>query len=234
MKAQQLTTISLVILLIGTHVTQAFKPSLLAEKEDSPIANGLEEIQSTGNNSYNKNVESIIVDLQYKKSENITGRPLYPKNAKAYLHPNAIRALKRAATKLRAHGYGITILDAWRPYTSGARLWNKAVELDLKGYYCPPNDSGHTRGIAIDVCLHDLNNPNQHLEMPSGFDDPLTTKHYHLCPEKVKRAEILRLAMNYAGFIGHRKEWWHFCLPNNYSYPIIKGSQKNLLPKMNY
>ena len=77
MNTQQLTAFLLAILLIGTQTTYAFKPNQLSKKEDNPIENGLEEIQCTGS----KKAGSIIVDLQYKKSENITGKPLYPKKA---------------------------------------------------------------------------------------------------------------------------------------------------------
>jgi len=177
--------------------------------------------------------EGIVVDLQYKKSENITGKALYPKNAKAYLHPKTIQRLKKAASILRAHGYGITLLDAWRPFNASARLWNKAVELDLREYYCPPDDSGHIRGVAVDITLHNLSNPSQTLKMPSGFDQPIS---YPVDPQSLENAQRLKMAMNQAGFVGHRKEWWHFSLPNDKDYLVVNGENHrgNGLPKMNY
>jgi D-alanyl-D-alanine dipeptidase len=176
--------------------------------------------------------EGITIELQYKTKNNITNKPLYPKNAKAYLHPDALNKLQRAASLLKPYGYGIIVLDAWRPYTAGAKLWNKALDLGLEAYYCPPEDSGHTRGAAVDVSLYKLTNPKTPVIMPSEFDQPITE--FPIPSEKAKNAQVLNNCMNKAGFVGHRREWWHFNLPNLKDYPIEEGENKNRLVKMNY
>jgi D-alanyl-D-alanine dipeptidase len=209
---------------------------LLTFSQSNAIASrpwGLKEVKTNPKSG-------ILVDLQYTKNDNITGRPLYPKNAKAYLHQDTLFALKKAASFLRVDGYGITVLDAWRPYIAGARLWNKAIELDLRDYYCPPKDSDHTRGTAVDITLHKLSDPTKKLVMPSEFDQPLFMAPKKPCLDSMQRAQTLKKAMNKAGFVGHRKEWWHFALPNqnlkeaNEKYPVIKGPLNKLIPKMNY
>jgi D-alanyl-D-alanine dipeptidase len=175
--------------------------------------------------------EGLIIQLEYKTKNNITGKPLYPKNAKAYLHPIALKRLHKALELLRPQGYGIILLDAWRPYIAGARLWNKAIELDLRDYYCPPIDGGHTRGVAVDITLFKLDSPNTKVAMPSEFDQPIT---YPISTEALKHSTILKNTMNKAGFVRHKKEWWHFNLPNLKQFPMIEENLKGDLPKMNF
>ena len=176
--------------------------------------------------------KNIKVDLEYKKNTNITGRALYPKGARAYLTPQALKMLQNAAKRLEAKGYGITVLDAWRPPLATARLWNKAFELGLKEFYCPPSLSGHTRGVAVDVTLHLINNPNTRIPMPTPFDSTNCTKK---APSELKEnSKILKASMKSSGFVSNPKEWWHFELPNATSYPIIEGKIKRSMPKMVY
>jgi D-alanyl-D-alanine dipeptidase len=212
--------------IMGTGTTTKAQADTLSERGGNPLSKGLRELVFEPRQG--------IISLQYKTGNNITGKPLYPKDAKAYLHPDAIKALKKATSYLNSQGYGITVLDAWRPSISGARLWNKALELGIEGYYCPPNDSSHSKGIAVDVTLHRLENPSIPVQMPTEFDEPTSPQRYPLCPEKTKRARILKEAMNKAGFIGHLREWWHFSLPNQKKYPLVKGERKRLIPVMNY
>lgn len=180
-----------------------------------------------------KDKEGLIIKLEYKTKNNITGKPLYPKNAKAYLHPIAASKLNKAIDLLRPQGYGIILLDAWRPYISGARLWNKAHELGLQDYYCPPKDSGHTRAVAIDITLYKLHSPTTKVLMPSEFDRPASTA-LPINPQALKNAELLKNALNKAGFVRHRKEWWHFNLPNLKDFPLIENNNRSKLPKMNF
>lgn len=182
---------------------------------------GLEEL---------KNKEGLIISLDYKTKNNITGKALYPSNAKAYLHPIAVKKLNKAIEILKPQGYGIIVLDAWRPYIAGARLWNKAIELDLRDYYCPPIDGGHTRAIALDLTLYKLNNPKIKVPMPSEFDTPVI---HPVNPQALYNANILKNAMNKAGFVKHKKEWWHFNLPNLKDFPLIEKNNKGNFPKMN-
>jgi D-alanyl-D-alanine dipeptidase len=187
--------------------------------------------------------EGLIIKLEYKTNKNITGKPLYPRNAKAYLHPIAAKKLDKAIELLRPLGYGIVILDAWRPYIAGAKLWNKAVELDLRDYYCPPDDGGHTRAVALDITLYKLHSPNTKVPMPSEFDEPSpkyepeSELKLYVSPDTIvgfENAKLLKNVMNKAGFVGHSKEWWHFNLPNLKDFPLIEKSTKRKLPKMNF
>lgn len=176
--------------------------------------------------------EGLIIDLQYKTKYNITGKPLYPKNAKAYLRPLALSKVHKAVELLRPHGFGLVVLDAWRPYIAGARLWNKAVELQLTNIYCPPSYSGHSRGIAIDVTLFNLKDPNNTVKMPSDFDKPITN--YPVPTNYSKNASLLKQIMNKAGFVGHANEWWHYNLPKIDNFSTIETNLKGGVPHMNF
>jgi D-alanyl-D-alanine dipeptidase len=201
---------------ILNNITTATPFNLIEIKEDE------KSVQNYG----------LLVNLAYKTSNNITEKPLYPKNARAYLHPIAYKKLKKATELLRAHGYGIIVLDAWRPYLAGARLWNKAIELDLRDLYCPPNDSAHSRGTAVDVTLFRLENKDLKIPMPSDFDQRLPKGPIN--PDALNNAKLLKDVMNKAGFVGHLREWWHFNLPNSEQYPIIKGEMRLKLPRMKF
>jgi len=155
----------------------------------------------------------LTVDLQYTSSNNITGEPLYPKNSKALGDKRLIAALKQAEAILEAQGYGITILDAWRPKEATRKLWNKAVELGLTNYYAPPQiGSSHNLGAAVDIGLHSLKEPQKLLDMPMKFDQT-DARLRNNSPEAKKNESILTSAMLAAGFIRHPLECWHFSYP---------------------
>jgi len=153
-----------------------------------------------------KEEEAVKIDLRYKTAENITGRRLYPQNFQAYTRPEVLSAISRAAETLKPMGYGLLILDAWRPPVAAALLWNSAVEQGLRWMYAPPGISGHTRGSAVDVTLFSLDG-DEEIRMPGNYDchqsGGLSTAH----------SVIMKNAMNKAGFTGHPEEWWHFDYP---------------------
>lgn len=161
--------------------------------------------------------DGIRIDLEYKGTNNITGRALYPRNFRAYARPEVHRDLLKASEFLSKRGYGITVLDAWRPPIPAAKLWNAAVALDLRDFYAPPDITHHTRGTALDVTLHPLGAPSDRIEMHSDYD------HFPLAedgapPEPSAHSRLLVSAMKQAGFSAHAREWWHFEHPSgNYS-----------------
>ena len=146
---------------------------------------------------------SVKVDLRYKTPENISGKPLYPRNFQAYARPGTLAALKKAAVILEKQGYGLVVLDAWRPPVAAALLWNAAVEQELREMYAPPSISGHVKGAALDVTLFSLDSRDT-VEMPGEYDCEFTRGN------NTKHSDILRKAMRAAGFVSHPGEWWHF------------------------
>jgi D-alanyl-D-alanine dipeptidase len=152
--------------------------------------------------------QGIIVDLEYKRSTNITGRRLYPAPMKAFVLPEVARALEKAARLLAPQGYGLVVLDAWRPPVATAYLWNASLERGYRDLFAPPSTSLHPRGAAVDVTLYELRPPHRRLDMPTPFDHPYPNQ---TPPALEKRnARILAEAMRRAGFSPHKSEWWHF------------------------
>lgn len=154
---------------------------------------------------------TIKVDLRYKTSNNLTRKPLYPSLFQAYARRELLEDLRRAARDLEAQGYGLVVLDAWRPPVASALLWNEAVAQDLRHIYAPPDISGHTRGASVDVTLFPLTASSAIPVMPSDFDCHVAGKGETL------HSRILAKAMHRAGFSGHPLEWWHFDHPSGKS-----------------
>jgi D-alanyl-D-alanine dipeptidase len=199
-------------------VTAAFFLAACATKKDTVDTPRfpLEEIEE---------YPGLRVELMYKRADNITGKSLYPRNFKAYVLPSVKNLLHRVVDKLKPMGYGLTIVDAWRPPVSAAYLWNEAVRQNLREFFAPPDMSMHTRGAAVDVTLHLLKSPEIELEMPSAVDstDPIT---YHSDAAK-RNALLLRTTMRSEGFSGHPKEWWHFeHSPSSHS-PIVQNPRQH-------
>lgn len=136
--------------------------------------------------------------------------------------------------------FGVLIWDIYRPRAVQARLfdWMKqeiqkqyphlntqAIHEETKKYmsepskigemYCPP----HLSGGAIDLTLFNRADEKE-LEMGSPFDDCTDKAHRdyfnskdHLTLEEQKiknHRQILRTAMEKAGFTSYQFEWWHF------------------------
>ena len=60
---------------------------------------------------------SIAIDLMYTRADNFTGTLLYEDLKEAYLHPDAMKSLKRAQRLLKEQypGYSLIVYDAARP-----------------------------------------------------------------------------------------------------------------------
>ncbi|MBL9152777.1 MAG: M15 family metallopeptidase [Verrucomicrobiales bacterium] len=173
-------------------------------------------------------IPGIRVDLRYRTSENATHRPLYPANMPCLLHPVTVERLARAQRLLEAQGYGILILDAWRPPESHAALWNAVRD---PRWVVPPSDglSMHCYGLAVDVTLVDAS--GRALRMPSGFDEFSERARRDYSgpdPEIRKNVAILHDAMREAGFRSIPDEWWHFDIPGTTRATRVTAKQLGL------
>lgn len=171
--------------------------------------------------------KTIIVDLRYATSHNITGHALYPADMPALVRPTTAVRLAKAQAYLRARHYGLKIWDAYRPLAAQMELWRKSHN---GSYVADPetgNGSLHTWGVAVDATLVDEHGAD--VEMPSKFDefssaaklrysgdDPLVR--FHL--------KLLQRAMRYGGFYGMRTEWWHFIAYDWKKYAPIRTAKR--------
>src|SRR6185369_8680087 len=91
----------------------------------------------------------LRVDLRYATANNFTGRVIYPV-ARAILERPAAEALRRANDRAHTAGYGLMILDAYRPWSVTRTFWD---EFPMHRAYLadPLEGSRHNRGCAVDL-----------------------------------------------------------------------------------
>lgn len=155
-------------------------------------------------------VPDVSIDLRYTTRQNVTGRPLYPRNMPCLLRPNTAARLKEAQSILRAQGYGLRIWDAWRPPEVQELLYAHGGGT---GMFLDPRTgwSRHCGGISVDATLVDAQ--GRELRMPTYFDENLAhaaSDQVPSDPEVRQNLSILHRAMRQAGLIPLPTEWWHF------------------------
>lgn len=168
-----------------------------------------------------------------------------------------LRCLTHALTFLPAD-YGFLVWDVYRPRAVQTKLFDwmrdeirkinpqlseTENELETRKYvalpsrvgdaYCPP----HLSGGAIDLTLFQTNN-DQLMDMGTPFDDCTPRAHRDYFKNKASLAaeeqtikanrELLRHAMEGAGFTSYQYEWWHFDLGNEFwsaqaNQPVLFG-----------
>ncbi len=167
-------------------------------------------------------IPDLRLDIRYATSHNFIGRPVYTQ-ARAFLQRPAALALARVDRALRRRGYGLVVLDAYRPW-SVTRLFWQLTPLDKRQYVADPRrGSRHNRGCAVDVTLFRLKTGRE-VAMPSGFDAYNERAHADYAggsPRSRRLRDLLRRAMVAEGFHPLAEEWWHFDYKDWRAYPIL-------------
>lgn len=166
----------------------------------------------------------IVLELRYATPRNLAKKPVYPKNARAYLRKSVAERLVRAQDWLDANaprGTRLKVWDAWRPAWAHKQLWKVLPDPELLGD--PKKDGSlHTWGAAVDVTLVDAH--GRDLKMPTDFDifGPEARTRYQGTDQQIrKNLRMLQTAMSIAGFYVVRDEWWHFCAKDWEAYAPI-------------
>ncbi len=166
---------------------------------------------------------SILLDVRYATADNFVGRPVYPPGTRVLLQRPAADAVVRAHHRLAAHGYGLVLLDGYRPWSVTKLFWD-VTPPDRRAFVADPKEgSRHNRGCAIDVTLYDLDSGRQ-VEMPSAYDDFSERAHpdYEGGPVEARaRRELLRMVMENEGFAIYPNEWWHFDFGDWEEWPVM-------------
>lgn len=161
----------------------------------------------------------VEIDLIYASPNNFTGQVIYD-HALCYLHREAEACLRKAITAARQLGYGMRVLDAFRPQEAQEALWAVAPNPDYIAD--PAKGSNHTRGVAVDLTL--LGADGQALDMGTPVDTMHPASHHfhvdHSAQVQVNRMLLLTVMLE-AGFVHHPKEWWHYQLPDAQRFPLI-------------
>ena len=158
-------------------------------------------------------VPNVKFDLRYADSNNIFGVPLF-EATEAFAEAETASALKKAAEKLAARGYGLLVWEGYRPWYV-SKLASDLLPKDRKGML-PAPDKGEDRntGRAVDVSLYDLKTGIA-VNMISDFDE-VSVRQYPGFTGGTERQRNLRdmlaAVMKECGFIQGKEEWWHFTL----------------------
>lgn len=165
---------------------------------------------------------SIHVSLMYGRADNFCGVVLYDDLKEAFLHPEAMVALKKAQAYLKQlrPDLSLKVYDAARPMHIQQKMWDKVKHTEKDIYVSNPAHGGgmHNYGMAVDITLCTLKGDT--LDMGTKIDYMGRAAHIdhedRLVEEKKisKKArenrQLLRKVMRYGGFIPLRTEWWHF------------------------
>lgn len=160
---------------------------------------------------------TIVVRLAYLTAANFTGAPLpgYRAN-RALLRREAAEALVRVQRRVRTHGLGLVVYDAYRPAraTEAMVAWTvRAGRQDLvrDGYIA--SRSRHNLGVAIDLTLAQLAS-GMPLDMGTSFDTFSIDSHgANAVGAAAVNRQMLKSAMESEGFVAYEREWWHFSYP---------------------
>ena len=168
-------------------------------------------------------LDSLIkLDIRYATTNNFTNRKMYGQ-ARAFLQRPAAEALVRADKRLRASGYGLVVLDAYRPWSVTKKFWDETPPEKRDYVANPKQGSRHNRGGAVDVTLYDLLT-GEEVVMPSGYDDfsERASPDYQGGTSDQRRArDLLRHVLEKEGFTVEKNEWWHFNYKDWQSYQIL-------------
>ena len=155
-------------------------------------------------------VPGILVDLRYGSANNFTGKAVYPPAMPCLLLASTAAKVKRAQALLNSQGYGLKVLDAWRPPEVQEHLHAASAQPDL---FLDPTVgwSRHCGGVAVDATLVDHN--GNEMPMPTAFDEAADAGSRDSSaddPATQRNVTILHHAMSAAGLIPLKEEWWHF------------------------
>ncbi len=171
---------------------------------------------------------SIVIDLRYATTHNVTGRALYLPNSRALILPSVAQQLVGAQKYLHQYRFGLKIWDAYRPKEAQALLWKLAGKDDFVAD--PENGIGsmHSWGVSVDATLVD--DWGSEMRMPTEFDafTPAAMLHYQ-GRDPLIRAHLMLLqrAMAYNNFYGLRVEWWHFTTADWKNYVPYSDTDEN-------
>jgi D-alanyl-D-alanine dipeptidase len=164
-------------------------------------------------------VEGVVIDLRYATDDNFLKQAVYPPGAHCMLLEPAVERLAKAAKALKEKGYRLKLWDCYRPYSVQLKMWEVYPH---HGYVADPKiGSNHNRASAVDLTLITLD--EKPVEMPTPFDSFKHAAHQGVedVPEPAKsHRELLRAAMEDAGFITTPFEWWHYDMPESPRFPV--------------
>lgn len=196
-------------------IVETGRSHFIPEEEQALLDAGLVNIQTIDS--------SIVVDLKYSTRDNFLMKDVYGDLNRAYLQKDVANKLRQAEQLLKAKFpyYSLIVYDAVRPRNIQVRMWDSiAVPAYEKSKYVsnPRNGSLHNYGAAVDLSIIDDNGIALDMGTPYDFFGELAYPREEqrllaegkLTHKQLSNREILRDAMQQAGFMPITTEWWHF------------------------
>jgi len=164
-------------------------------------------------------IPDAIIDMRYATENNFLKKKVYGANI-CLLRKRVAHRLKRVADKLRDQKMRIVLWDCYRPYPVQVKMWEiHPVPGEVAN---PKYGSNHNKGAAVDLTL--ARNDGSYLEMPTDFDSftPAAWRNATkgIPKHQLKNRDTLKDAMKAAGFLGIKKEWWHYNTPERRIHPL--------------
>lgn len=167
--------------------------------------------------------DDIPVSLMYARDDNFTGKILYKDLSRAYLHPEAARALLKAQAELKKirPDLSLKVYDAARPMSVQKIMHDVVKGTEQHIYVSNPAKGGglHNYGLAVDVTLCDVATGDT-LTMGTHIDyfgkraqvryEEQFLADSTLTREAYENRLLLRKVMVAAGYKVLLSEWWHF------------------------
>ena len=182
-------------------------------------------------------IPGIVLDVRYYGADNFVGAPVDGYEAPAaILTQPAVGALRQVQASLRARGFALKVLDAYRPQTAVDHFVRWAAdpsddrtraeyypevpksELFARGYIAEM--SGHSRGSTVDLTVVRLSDGAE-LDMGTPFYffvAESAVDYDNLTDEQRANRRLLADAMQARGFEPYPEEWWHYTLADE-PYP---------------
>jgi zinc D-Ala-D-Ala dipeptidase len=167
-------------------------------------------------------IPSLVIELRYATLNNFMHRRMYPaKTNDTYLRLPVAMGLLQVQRELNIKGYGLTIFDAYRPYSVTQKFWE--LIHDERYVADPKKGSGHNRGIAVDLTIIDLQTKHE-LDMGTGFDNFTDSAHHNftaLPANVLANRKLLKETMEKHGFKLFETEWWHYSWPDPEKFEVL-------------
>jgi D-alanyl-D-alanine dipeptidase len=162
--------------------------------------------------------DGFMIEIKYATKDNFTHKVIYDCEA-CFLRPEVARALIEARKEIREkYGYGIKLLDCYRPGPFQQRLWDIKPDEDYVAH--PTKGSMHSRGTAVDLTLVDEQGNELDMGTPFDYFGEEAHQDYKGHSDAVNRHRyILRSTMKKYGLEQIRTEWWHYSYRSR-SYPL--------------
>lgn len=204
-------------------VTEVTEVAEVAE-QDTVVKSAIElKMEAIGLVDIETLTDDIPVSLMYARDDNFTGKVMYHDLTRAYLHPEAARALLKAQAALKRirPDLSLKVYDAARPMSVQQIMWDAVKDTDKQIYVSNPARGGglHNYGLAVDVTLCEVATGDT-LTMGTHIDyfgKRAQVRHEatfladgSLSQEAYENRLLLRNVMTSAGYKVLLSEWWHF------------------------